>query len=368
MSICFCYFQISTFFNYSPKRQTVLEEFRMSQDTETNTATAANKVKYLCRTRWVERHDALDIFIEFLPSIVDALGELMANETRSSTSSEISGFLMAVTSFQFVTRCLAYIQQLTVTLQGRDVDVVRAMSDIGVIQDTLKDVRENVEEHHNQWFYEAADIARQIGVEPCKPRTCGRQTKRDNIDAASPEEYYRRNLTVPFLDTFIVEMGARFSELQSKASMGMKLVPKNMTLSPVTPADLEWFLPDLPAPNTLSAELHLWQQRWKNVSDDLPSTLQQTIQICDSVLYPNIHTILAISCVFPVTSCECERSISTLGLVKSKLRSAMGQERLSALCLLSIHRKIPMNIPQVVLDFARKHPRKMALPNILTEL
>ena len=142
---------------------------------------------------------------------------------------------MAVTTFQFVvvlvvvTRCLTYIQQLTVTLQGKDVDVVRAMSDICVIQDILKDVRENVEEHHNQWFYEAADIARQIGVEPCKP--CGRQTKRDNIDAASPEEYYRRNLTVPFLDTFIAEMGARFSELQSKASMGMKLVPKYMTLS-----------------------------------------------------------------------------------------------------------------------------------------
>ena len=43
---------------------------------------------------------------------------------------------------------------------------------------------------------------------------------------------------------------------------------------------------------------------------------------------------------FPVTSCECERSISTLGIVKTKLRATMGQDRLTGLCLLSRHRDI----------------------------
>lgn len=68
---------------------------------------------------------------------------------------------------------------------------------------------------------------------------------------------------------------------------------------------------------------------------------------------------------FPVTSCECERSISTLGLVKTKLRSAMGQDRLSSLCLISIHRGMSIDINSVVKDFARLHPRRMALPDNL---
>ena len=32
------------------------------------------------------------------------------------------------------------------------------------------------------------------------PRTCGRQTQRSNIEADSPEVYYRRTLTIPLLD------------------------------------------------------------------------------------------------------------------------------------------------------------------------
>ena len=79
-----------------------------------------------------------------------------------------------------------------------------------------------------------------------------------------------------------------------------------------------------------------------------------------------MRTVLEISCVFPVTSFESERSISALGLVKSKLRSSMGQDRLSSLRLLSIHRDI--DIKQVVREFARKNPRKMALPDLMSEL
>ena len=88
---------------------------------------------------------------------------------------------------------------------------------------------------------------------------------------------------------------------------------------------------------------------------------------CDDGLYPNVKTVLKIASTFPVTSCECERSISTLGLVKTKLRSTMGQERLTGLCLLSRHRDIKVDAREVVLKFARMHPRRMTFPNVLAD-
>ncbi|XP_052268219.1 52 kDa repressor of the inhibitor of the protein kinase-like [Dreissena polymorpha] len=362
--------RIAVFFNYSPRRQTCLAECRAAMEV---TESKRQKIKSLCRTRWVERHDALEVFIDFLPAMVDAMSQLMENETKSTTSAEISGFLMAITGFQFiavlviVTRCLSYIKPLTVALQGRSVDVVKAMSQVSVVQQALQEVRDNIDTYHNTWFQEVSTIADNLGVQPSQPRLCGRQTKRDNIEAATPELYYKRNLTIPFVDTFVNEMDTRFSDLQTKAAMGLKLIPEQMCASPVSASDLEWFIDDLPSPQSLPAELHLWQARWKGVTNP-PTTLQGAVEQCDSQLYPNIYTVLSIACVFPVTSCECERSISALGLVKTKLRTSMGQDRLSALCLLSVHRDIDINICNVVREFARKHPRRMDLPDILSEL
>ncbi|KAH3864340.1 52 kDa repressor of the inhibitor of the protein kinase-like [Dreissena polymorpha] len=364
--------RIAVFFNYSPKRQTCLEECRSAlEDTEDK----RQKVKALCRTRWVERHDALDIFIDFLPAMVDAMSELMEAETRSTTSAEISGFLMAITGFQFivvlviVTRCLSYIKNLTVLLQGRSVDVVKAMLEVSVVQDAIQDIRTNIDTYHELWFKETTTIAAKLDVQPSKPRTCGRQTKRDNIEAGTPEDYYKRNMTIPFVDSFLSEMSTRFSELHSKAAMGLKVIPDNLCNSQttITASDFDWFEEDLPSPQSLPSELHLWKAKWRGISDR-PTTLQDSLKHCDVKLYPNVRTVMEISCVFPVTSCECERSISALGLVKSKLRSSMGQDRLSSLCLLSIHREMDIDIKQVVREFARNNPRKMALPDLMSEL
>ena len=154
-------------------------------------------------------------------------------------------------------------------------------------------------------------------------------------------------------------MDTRFSDLQTKAAMGLKFIPEQMCSSPVSASDLEWFNDDLPSPQSLPAELHfIWQARWKGVPNP-PTSLQGSVAHCDSQLYPIIYTVLSISCVFPVTSCECERSISAQGLVKTKLRSSMGQDRLSAVCLLSIHRDMDINILMLYLSWPSRISNKV---------
>ena len=51
-------------------------------------------------------------------------------------------------------------------------------------------------------------------------------------------------------------------------------------------------------------------------------------------MFPNVHQIFRLVCNIPVTSCECERSVSVLRRLKTYLRSNLGQERLSGLALL----------------------------------
>ena len=45
----------------------------------------------------------------------------------------------------------------------------------------------------------------------------------------------------------------------------------------------------------------------------------------------------------------------------------MGNERLTSLALLHLHRDIDIDIPEVIDEFARRHPRRMELLNILAD-
>ena len=75
------------------------------------------------------------------------------------------------------------------------------------------------------------------------------------------------------------------------------------------------------------------------------------------------QALLQIMATLPVTSCECERSISMLRLVKSPLRSSMGQDRLNGLAMLYYHRLVDITPEEVVEEFALYQPRRMLLVN-----
>ena len=68
---------------------------------------------------------------------------------------------------------------------------------------------------------------------------------------------------------------------------------------------------------------------------------------------------MLIMITIPVTSCECERSISLLRLVKSTLRTTMSEERLNGLCLMQYYHDIDLDPDAVVSEFACCHPRRM---------
>lgn len=98
------------------------------------------------------------------------------------------------------------------------------------------------------------------------------------------------------------------------------------------------------------------------------NTLQAALLHCDADAFPNIHALLVIACTLPVTTCETERSNSQLKLLKTYRRCTMTEEQLSSLAMMKIHRRMvkDLDLDQLVVAFANKHPRRMALPCLLS--
>ena len=100
-------------------------------------------------------------------------------------------------------------------------------------------------------------------------------------------------------------------------------------------------------------------------ADERPQTAASAIKQCDAGDYPNIHTLLKIVCTLPVTSCECERSASTLKRLYTYLRSSMGQRRLTNLALMHINYEIEYDYDYIVHLYANKHTRRMELDTLI---
>ena len=65
-----------------------------------------------------------------------------------------------------------------------------------------------------------------------------------------------------------------------------------------------------------------------------PEILVNCYTRADPDIFPNIQVLLAIACLFPVTSSEGERSFSVLRRLKTSFRNRMGEERLASLTLM----------------------------------
>ena len=94
----------------------------------------------------------------------------------------------------------------------------------------------------------------------------------------TPEEYFRRAITIPFFDDMISHLNNRFSDVQRKAIMALSIVPSVFMTDQEADSSLEEKLiehyhDDLPSPSTLQQELHMWKCKWKLVEKSrLPDT------------------------------------------------------------------------------------------------
>ena len=68
-------------------------------------------------------------------------------------------------------------------------------------------------------------MTEKVGVVPSMSRMKAQQINRGNTPAESVEEYYKRNLLIPFADHVVTELESQFPGLQATASKLLGLVP-----------------------------------------------------------------------------------------------------------------------------------------------
>ena len=97
-----------------------------------------------------------------------------------------------------------------------------------------------------------------------------------------------------------------------------------------------------------------------NFIKDVKHLLQYITENSLKEIYPNIYIVIRILLTIPVSTASAERSFSKLKLIKNYLRNTMGQEKLSALTVLSIEADIAskLNYDTIIKEFSKAKSRK----------
>ena len=189
----------------------------------------------------------------------------------------------------------------------------------------------------------------------------GRQTNRANPPADTPEEYYKRAVFFPFVDTVLAQIEERFLRHKSNWEKLLLILPSKIVSTSVKFETIveslkfyEKFLAgDL---DEVKSEFLRWKQIWMDESDETrPKTVIEALHACVSFgTYPNFEILLKIFATLPITTASSERSFSSLKLIKTYLRSTITNDRLNGLALLNIHKDIKLSVADVISEFEKK--------------
>ncbi|XP_065651196.1 52 kDa repressor of the inhibitor of the protein kinase-like [Hydra vulgaris] len=290
---------ISYFFNLSAKRASCLNKFIFPGQA---------KLIDTCRTRWVQKLKGLDVFFDNYISVFHSMKEMAYNEVLTK-------------------QIMDYFYAITVVLQTKTFDISQQCNEINCLKTQILDLKKNIDVYHNKWYLIALDLAKTLDVSEVKPRFCGRQVYRDNYPFDTVSDYFKYSITSPLLDHLINELEDRFDEGEMIACIwySCNCCKKNKEKC-FWKSDfmefLHFYISDMPHPTSIHAELDLWETFWNNQSV-IPSTITETSKSIDMRGFPNIREGFLIMGTIPITTCECERSISVIRRLKTYMRNCM---------------------------------------------
>ena len=98
--------------------------------------------------------------------------------------------------------CVRFIKGLTISLHGRSKDICCAYNEIVTVKEALSEVRSKIDTSHKKLYDSVVSLGGKINaLPPSLPRRCTHQTNREKLPSNTPEEYFRRAITIPFLMT-----------------------------------------------------------------------------------------------------------------------------------------------------------------------
>ena len=210
-------------------------------------------------------------------------------------------------------------------------DISKAFCHVKTLESTLGMIWDKVDSYHVQWYQEAVSVATKCNVLPEHKR---KHLSLDEFDVI--RALYRVTLTVPFIDSVMVSVNDRFSVKHEAIYAVFQLLPAVMLKNKKGRTDLKMFVDEYS--DDIDSVLELRAERdvgnvLEEVSchkmdedSDMMWSIQSVLFQTDKEMFPAIYSSLKLLGTFPVTSCECERSISAMTQLNTYLRSTVSRK------------------------------------------
>ena len=238
------------------------------------------KLKGLCRTRWVERHEAYENFKELFPAVIMTMDMIchphMYNNPSLNdwawdreTKDKANGIASCLKRFEKIASFLVQksalypLKGIAAKLQRRELDVYEAYQRIDDTIALIQQYRTEIEVFHDKVYDEAKELAEDIGSteELLTGDKCNVATYRQN-----PQLSISRgaSLTIPFLDYLLSEMKERFSVTDRQAVTSiLSLLPHIAIKCALDYKLFSFYENDLPSYSSLPSELDHWVLYWR---------------------------------------------------------------------------------------------------------
>ena len=362
------------FFN-SPKRQAILKD-----------VSGENVEKYITlksfsETRWSCRWESVRSVMNQLGRIIIALNQISKMDDTKMTI-DANGLIVSICDIKFIygLHVLKIIfsntNALSEFLQGESMDVITASTTSAATIRTLEKCREDFELtwSNSIEFAKKISVVSKIDID----LTIEARSKRVKIpskrlqalvgetpdtDVQQPRllDDMRTNVYFDALDRVILELKERFqSESANIVNSVARILVKGsheeedfVSVSAFYGIDCD----DLNADCRLYSSYSEQLEKKPLKPTDIVSVLEKNQM---NQIIPRFAHLASIFAIIPATSCSAERSFSCLRRLKTYLRNAIGQERLSNCALLNIERQLAnqIDIQKVIDNFGKRNGRQ----------
>ncbi|VEN42580.1 unnamed protein product, partial [Callosobruchus maculatus] len=206
-----------------------------------------------------------------------------------------------IVSLQTIAKYSAVIEPVVNALQAKSIDMISVGKHIKNIKDILRNDREFPDRISNEILQKARAVAMDLNIEISVPRLAHKQTHRSNPLSDNDNEYWRRSLIIPYIDSLISSLNIRFSQENTPAFALSRLHPLYMTKTSI--ADLhknaesfqEFYNLDI------TGELNLWHNLWvtKALSDDQLKDIERPRPRVHATVHRSVAVAVAPTLTWP---------------------------------------------------------------------
>jgi hypothetical protein len=343
------------------------------------------ELKRLCDTRWSSQIFACQAVKKRLDVILALLQDIYDNDKNADRAFEAKILISNIDKTFVVclvlfTEVLGHIHIASKYLQSPYADLSKAVDLVENLVCIFEDIRTEMK---SEEMFSAAkklidehNIPESITNSQSRTRNLPQKFQEFLVEQNATESMsssssavdsnsFRIHIFYPVIDCVLSELNRRFNDHNTKIMRCVQaFIPSSINFLDIESisevavsygAELE----DLKLEIAQFRKLLDRRQRNK-LECDAPKTLLQMHQFIKQYAdaFYEMERLIQILCTIPVSNASCERSFSTLRLIKTHLRNAIGSQRLHDVAVISIHkeRAKKLDLDRVVDRFATLYP------------